>query len=341
MNKKHRLALIPGLLVICGASCAQSSVTFYGVLDNGLEVQNGGRGNVVREVSSGLYASVYGFRGREDLGGGNRANFQLENGFSGDTGAATDGTAAFNRLAWLGISGAWGEFRLGRQKKPEYQLMNNEMDPSGVKSIASPIINFMSTTVRASDAITYFTPRIGPVQGQFMVSLRDDTTVPQSGVRLYNGVLDYKEGPLRAIVGYERWSNAAGTSLQKVFRAVVSYGVDKARYYLAYQSEKQTDGSEKRDIFAPSMSYWLTPTNQLSLMYGYLHDRTGKGNNAQQLGLLVEHFASKSLRFYTAMGVIQNRNQAAYTLNGTQYSGTTVNPGSYARGIVFGVAKRF
>lgn len=341
MLKGLTLAALTVSAATVGAAHAQSAVTLYGVLDNGIEYQNGGAGSVVRAESSGLFATVYGMKGREDIGGGYYVNFQLEQGFSAVTGSATVATAAFNRLAWIGVSGGFGELRFGRQKKPEYLYMNAEMDPSAVKSIASPINNFQDVSVRANNAIAYFTPAFAGVVAQFMVAMRDATTKPSNGFELYNTVLRYVNGPLHATVGYERWSNAAGTSLQKVLRAATSYRLGAARFYLAFQSERQEDNSDSVDIYQASTSYMFNPFNVLSLMYGYAHDRSGRGNNAEQIGLLYEYLLSKRTILYTAAGLIQNRNHAQYTLDGTQYSGIAVVPGQYARGVIVGITQKF
>lgn len=341
MKKRLTLAAVVASAGMFNAAHAQSSVTLYGIVDNGIEYQNGGAGSVVRAESSGLFATVYGLKGRENIGGGYYVNFQLEQGFSGVTGAATVAGAAFNRLAWVGVSGGFGEVRIGRQKKPEYLYMNGEMDPSGVKSIASPINNFQTVSVRANNAIAYFTPAFSGLTGQLMVAMRDSTTKPTNGLELYNAVARYVNGPFRASVGYERWSSADGTSLQKVLRAAASYKVGAARFYLAYQSERQDDNSDKVDIYQASTSYMFNPFNMLSVMYGYAHDRSGQGNNAQQIGLLYEYFLSKRTILYTAAGLIQNRNKAEYTLDGTQYSGIAVVPGAYARGVIVGMTHKF
>ncbi|MEX3844328.1 MULTISPECIES: porin [Paraburkholderia] len=105
---------------------AQTSVTLYGVIDNGIEYQNGGSGGVVRTSSGGMFATVYGLIGHEDIGGGVHVNFQLEQGFSAVNGAAQVAGYAFNRLAWVGMSGSFGEFRIGRQKKPQYLFIDGE-----------------------------------------------------------------------------------------------------------------------------------------------------------------------------------------------------------------------
>jgi predicted porin len=76
-------------------------------------------------------------------------------------------------------------------------------------------------------------------------------------------------------------------------------------------------------------------------MYGYAHDRTGQGNNAQQVGLTYEYFLSKATTLYAATGFIQNRNEADFTLNGTSYAGVTVAPGSNTRGVTLGMVHSF
>lgn len=341
MKKLVCLAGVAASACMLNSAYAQSSVTLYGVIDNGIEYQNGGAGGAARAVSSGLFATVYGLIGHEDIGGGVHVNFQLEQGFSGVTGAATDPTAAFNRLAWIGVSGRFGELRFGRQKKPQYLFLNGEVDPTAVKSFASPINNFTDASVRASNAIAYFLPTVYGLSVQGMVSLRDQTTSPSNGLRFYNVVARYVNGPFHLAAGYESSANTTGTSVQKIFRAATSYRVGAARFYLAYQTERQSDHTEKRDLYEASATYLFSPFNRFSVMYGYAHDRTGHGNNAQQIGLIYEYYLSKATVLYTAAGLIQNRNQAQYTLDGTQYSGIAVEPGAYARGVIVGMTHKF
>lgn len=341
MEKRFTAALFLASTCALGTAHAQSSVTLYGLIDNGIEYQNGGNGGAFRAVSGGLYATVFGFRGREDLGGGLQLNFTLEEGFSGQTGAQQTAGYAFNRLAWVGLAGDWGEFRIGRQKKPEYLLLNDEMDPTGVKSIASPLDNFMAETVRSNNAIAYFLPVMYGLTVQFMVAMRDSTTKPTDGLQFYNAAARYVHGPFRLAGGYEQQGNATGTSLQRIVSAVASMGIGDGRVYMSYHSERQSDHSENFAVYEASGSYSFTAADQLSLMYAYAHDQRGLGNNAQQVGVVYEYSLSRRTKVYGALGIIQNRNQAAYSLNGTAYSGVTVAPGAFARGIMFGIANRF
>ncbi|CAD6547078.1 porin [Paraburkholderia metrosideri] len=340
---------------------AQSSVTLYGVLDNGFVYQSssGSNNSAIRAVPGGLFATRFGFKGSEDIGGGLHVNFQLEQAFSGQTGAATNPADAFNRLAFVGLSGGFGEVRFGLQNSPSYDVLQAAMDPSWVKSIASPMNNFNALIIRANNGISYYTPTFGGLNAKFMVALRDPTTGGGNGIGFYNVVLQYINGPLNVAAGYERGDEpgvgaggsytiaggaAAGPgAVLTVFNAGASYGIGANRIWLAYHTENLTNTPNymQHDVYQISDSYQFAPDILASLMYGYLYDRTGKGNNAQQLGLLFEYYLSKSTELYTAAGFIQNRNQAKYTLSGTAYSGLPITPGTDTRGIGFGLVHKF
>ncbi|MFM0073536.1 porin [Paraburkholderia sediminicola] len=339
---------------------AQSTVTLYGVLDNGFVYQSSsGNNSAIRAVPGGLFATRYGFKGSEDIGGGLHVNFQLEQAFSGQTGAATNAAEAFNRLAYVGLSGGFGEVRFGLQNSPQYDVLQAAMDPSWVKSIASPMNNFNGLIIRANNGISYYTPTFDGLNAKFMVALRDSTTGSGNGIGFYNVVVQYINGPLNVAAGYERGDEpgvgaggsytlagggAAGPgAVFSVFNAGASYAIGANRIWLAYHTENLTNTPKykQHDVYQISDSYQLSPFTLLSLMYGYLYDRTGAGNNAQQLGLLFEYSLSKSTELYTAAGFIQNRNQALYTLSGTAYSGLAVTPGTDTRGIGVGLVHKF
>jgi predicted porin len=360
---KRLFTLASGVALSCAFTpvFAQSSVTLYGIIDNGLVYQSSGGANsaAIRAVPGGLFATRFGFKGSEDIGGGLHVNFQLEQAFSGETGAATNPADAFNRLAYVGLSGHFGEVRFGLQNSPEYDVLQAVMDPSWVKSIASPMNNFNSLIIRTNNGISYYTPTFHGWNAKFMVALRDPTTGGGSGLAFSNELVQYKDGPLNMAVGYERGDEpaagaggaytlsgggSAGTgAVLTVLNAGASYAIGSNRVWLAYHTENQTNtpGYLKHDVYAISDSYQFTPFDMLSVMYGYAHDRTGSGSNAQQLGVLFEYYLSKATELYTAAGFIQNRNKAKYTLAGTAYSGLTVAPGTDTRGIGIGLVHKF
>lgn len=126
---KKSLIALAVLGAFAGAASAQSSVTLYGRAD--LNVTNEKAGNDINSTAAGesttklndgggttgIGGSRWGLRGAEDLGNGVKAVFQLESGFSADTGVQGQGGRLFGRQAWVGLSSATlGEVRFGRQE---------------------------------------------------------------------------------------------------------------------------------------------------------------------------------------------------------------------------------
>jgi GBP family porin len=109
---KKTLLAIAALAATSGAF-AQSSVTLYGVVDASVETVKGDK-SVTRVSSDNLATSRLGFKGSEDLGNGFRANFTLETAVKVDTGAQGNTGRFFDRAAWAGLQGSFGELRLGR-----------------------------------------------------------------------------------------------------------------------------------------------------------------------------------------------------------------------------------
>ena len=110
-------------LILLGLSMAgllppaqAGDVTLYGSIDSGPTYVSNLRGSATTLVDDGvLQADRFGLRGSEDLGGGNRAVFQLEGGFVTSTGAQPRANVLFNRLAYVGLAGRWGTATIGHQ----------------------------------------------------------------------------------------------------------------------------------------------------------------------------------------------------------------------------------
>ena len=101
---------------VAQAAYAQSSVTLYGIVDAGFTYTNNQKGNSAYQATQGnVQGSRWGLLGTEDLGGGNKALFRLENGFSLESGALGQGGRMFGRSAWVGLSNSRaGTITLGR-----------------------------------------------------------------------------------------------------------------------------------------------------------------------------------------------------------------------------------
>lgn len=114
---KKSLLISALLSVFAGTAQAQSSVTLFGVIDEGINYISNVGGHTQYNMTSGvLQGSRWGLRGSEDLGGGLKAVFMLENGFDLGTGKLGQGGDEFGRQAFVGLSSdRFGTVTLGRQ----------------------------------------------------------------------------------------------------------------------------------------------------------------------------------------------------------------------------------
>ncbi|MDR8071880.1 porin [Burkholderia cenocepacia] len=113
--KKWPLALAV-LSSFSGIAHAQSTVTLYGIIDEGFNINTNAGGHHLYNLSSGvLQGSRWGMRGTEDLGGGLKAIFVLESGFDLNTGKLGQGGLFFGRQAYVGLGSRFGTITLGRQ----------------------------------------------------------------------------------------------------------------------------------------------------------------------------------------------------------------------------------
>ncbi|MCG3102372.1 porin, partial [Enterobacter sp. DRP3] len=84
-----RFTVAVACLAGSGAALAQDGVTLYGVIDEFAQVVNTGNGYTAAIDSGGQWGSRFGLKGGEDIGGGQKIEFALENGFN-----PTDGSLA-------------------------------------------------------------------------------------------------------------------------------------------------------------------------------------------------------------------------------------------------------
>ena len=128
--KKSLIAI--AALAAAGAAAAQSSVTMYGQVNTGYEysktdsTDKAGKKTTTKTTgfqNDQVKPSRLGFKGEEALGNGLSATFALEMGFDSADGKFAE--SAFNRKATVGLKGAFGEVRIGKDSTPM-----NEFDGS-------------------------------------------------------------------------------------------------------------------------------------------------------------------------------------------------------------------
>src|SRR5258708_22287641 len=125
MNKKLMAVAVAGALTAAGLAVAQvggtAGVSLYGRLDTAVMLDKysvSGSGAIPEVKKNDIFSpgNALGFRGREDLGGGTSAWFQLETGVWPDgrlDSAATSGQHFGGRNSAVGFSRARGDVLFG------------------------------------------------------------------------------------------------------------------------------------------------------------------------------------------------------------------------------------
>ncbi len=147
--KKHLLA-IAALAVVSGTVAAQN-VTVYGALDGGIEHQSRDAAtgkSITKFGANNLQATVWGFRGTEDLGGGLKAGFNLESYVNTNDGSrnafttGSNGSDLFSRAANISLEGSVGKVVVGRQLDPAFLTGFAATDPRGARERNSGLITW-------------------------------------------------------------------------------------------------------------------------------------------------------------------------------------------------------
>ncbi|MFM0321411.1 porin [Caballeronia glebae] len=180
---KKVLLASAALLAFGAAAHAQSSVTLFGRLDAGLEYMSGvptgtgpngaatGSTHRFRAESGDWGTSLWGLKGVEDLGGGNRAVFHLEGSFNTMNGQGPGNNGLFNRWATVGVENdKFGTFLLGR----ELFISNGvwDFDPFGQSNWSSASLVRGRNWPQSSNNISYQSPKAAGFDfyGQYALS---------------------------------------------------------------------------------------------------------------------------------------------------------------------------
>lgn len=206
MRKRLMLALAASS-VCTSHAMAQSSVTLYGSLGDSIAYANNEHGKSVVFMGGGTTPEWIGLTGTEDLGGGFKAVFKLEDGIVTASGANLVPGEMFGRQAWIGLQSTdYGRVTLGRQ----FDITNDMIMPisngyqTSIYQLYHPanLDDFGSTFY--NNAVKYTSVPLHGLTVEGMYGFDDATTQPG---RYAGGGLSYANGPLKAAVVYSSQHN--------------------------------------------------------------------------------------------------------------------------------------
>lgn len=309
--KKSLIAL--AVLAASGAAMAQSTVTLYGRVDASL----GAIENTVTGVSTtslfngsaaGLTGSRWGMKGTEDLGGGLKVNFALENRFNVD-----DGTSAGQFLgdAYVGFSGGFGAVTLGRT----YSVY----DSAKAVSVASNVFDssFTANTmpsyeVRGTNQIKYMSSNFSGFSFGGSVALKESNV---AGTENTNSLAAfYARGPLSVALGMQ--TRAVGDNI--VLSGNYDFGV--ASVSAGYSTFDANNAGDDANGVTVGVT---VPMGAVKLSAGYSAGETetqagAKVTDLTSFGLGATYSLSKRTTLYAGYNDSKTENAAGVKTVGTR-----------------------
>jgi predicted porin len=369
MMKRIALSTVSlALLGVTGLAHAQSSVTLYGLIDESVQYVNNSTpqgGSVVKLYQGNLQGSRWGLKGTEDLGGGLKAIFQLENGFDVNNGSMNGGLL-FGRQAYVGLtSDSFGTATLGRQYDPLVDMVQPLTGDNYFGStFATPgDVDNNDNSFRVNNAIKYVSPVFSGFQFEGMYALGGVAGSTGSG-QTWAGAATYATGPFSIAAGYLRadnnnsavlrdgWTSTAGGTFDYtataginaayataksigIASAAVQYVVGPFTGNLSYSNAQYKPdaasgfaSTQKFNVGRAYLGYQVTPAALLGIGYAYTKGTGDASATYNQVSLGADYSLSKRTDFY-AVGAWQHASGEQRDPNTGALVGATASIGSY------------
>ncbi|WP_164720681.1 porin [Burkholderia gladioli] len=288
---------------------AQSSITLYGTIDISLSHVGHARGKdnlwLLGNSSMGnLTGSSWGLKGSEDLGGGLKAIFQLENGFDPGNGQLAGGRL-FGNQAFVGLaSERYGTLTLGRQYDPLVDLVQGITagnDFGSAFATAGDVDNY-DNSFRVNNAVKYASPALSGLRFEAMYAFGGVAGRVGAG-QSYSAGLAYELGPFSLAGGYFQAANTPAKARWREDWAGTSDGTFNGPVNTAYASARSIG------ITRVAARYVL---GAFTFGAGYSHARYGRDGSSS--------FRADE-RFDTGQGFLTYQANAAWLI-GAGYSYT-------------------
>ena len=343
-----KVVLTTSLLAIAAAAQAQSSVTLYGRIDNGIQYETGLPGGHKVSAESGDWGcSWFGMQGSEDLGGGTAAIFQLEGQLNTQNG--TSSGALFGRHAIIGFKNDnYGTFKIGNLGAGELQQDSWALDPQLMQRYAISTLVHGRNWPGIANGVEYTSPNLYgvTVKGQYDLSNSSNwnSAVP-NGTQGRGDAIEaiYATGPLEVRVIYDelRSKNGKFDDLYAASRSIMgggTYTIGPVKIWAAYQHVNAPDATDASvnggagvvglpgGVTAPTSldhefggaAWQITPAATVTGAVYHANANHGNGN-ATMYTLAATYNLSKRTFLYTEAAYLHNSSTSNIDLGNDAY----------------------
>jgi len=279
--KKSLIALAVASAVAAPAAfAATSNVDVYGVMN--IAVRDTNAANVSHDIVDN--ASRIGFKGSEDLGGGLKALWQIEQQINATGNASTtdldsaDGTQGIGETAFgganlrntfVGLSGGFGTVVMGRHDHPykmstgKYNIFADTIgDYAGGATRVGPTAVTQhgngNTGGRPTDAIAYIAPTMNGLSlAAAIVTVNGDGA--DKATDAWTVSAGYANGPLTVDAAYLNHQFTAGTAATELAKLGAGYSFGDTKVGLVYEDVNAPANADDRNSSHLALSHAMGP----------------------------------------------------------------------------------
>lgn len=337
------------MLATAGTAQAQSAVTLYGRVSGGIDYQTnvydpatGKSGSLWRGGGNQWGTSMLGFKGQEDLGGGLKALFLLESGFSLDD-ARFNGPGFFNRRSFVGLQSGWGTLKMG--KDMPISDAHWALDPTGQQFIGSATLVRGRNWGGHDNMISYETPNWNGLRALALTSLGEQaegvTRLRKDALSVAYTASTYE---LRAIYDVARDASGRYSDLYTRSRNLTLGGsvtLDALKLFAAYEQLSAPDSAAGQPDKA--RHYWMgaryRATGPLTLIGAAYRTTVNRGGGSANLFMLgADYSLSRRTLLYASVGTVRNGGNASFSVQATNNNPA---PGRSQAGLYLGMVHSF
>jgi len=361
--RKTQLALA-AVALIASSAAMSANVSISGNLDMAVARTSGYNGTGGMFLEQGAYFDHQGinFNASEDLGGGLKVHGSLGAGFNGngasdnpganrnDGGVLANGAGAstnvmanglFNRQSYVGLSGEFGDIRLGRQLSPFIAAAAGNMHYVGMFGVSRLVMAADGNAALGAgtaggstaggffrdDAIQYTTPSMGGFTANLMTTMRNSTTnnfyVVDRG-RYSAFSVSGPLGPITVNAAYnaQRYTQTPANEYSGYAiggMAPIADGLTVSAGYISTQTGSLAAGTNdnRTDSWNVGLGYDLSASNKLIFNYASSNrlQNAATPQDSTLMNLMFVNSLSKTTRLYAAAGWGNNAGATIGTVN--------------------------
>jgi len=366
--KKSLIALaVAGAFVAPAAMADTGNVTIYGSADMAVQLVKSGdatapaaSGTSTTQISG--VGSALGFKGKEDLGGGTSAMFQIE------TGIALDGTGGqtwATNDSFVGLTGdSWGTVLLGQHDSP-YKMAFRSMDlfdttlgdnrnimGGGLDQRLGHVLAYVTPAMSGFTAAVAYVPSLQPIVTSAAIKGNGWSLAGMYGAGPINAAIAYQEVKLgdAGFGGYVLGSAPGSTFFTNALTGVANdkakawkigggYTMDMFQVNLEYEKLTATRavGTEfNQSNYYLSGKYNVSASDAIKVAYTHAGNPSGTpavvNGDAKQYSFGYDHSMSKRTTVYALYTKLTNNGSAASNANYALFTGDGVTTNTTTTG---------